>query len=315
MKGETVISAGRVRVALVTGASGFIGGHLVHRLVRDGWTVHLVVRTHSDLDTLADLREVTIHVHDGSTAGLQEIVATAKPDTVFHLASLFLSEHRPADIDRLISSNLLFATQLAESMVQAGVSRLINTGTSWQHFESDEYCPANLYAATKQAFEAILRYYVEATPLRVITLKLYDTYGPGDRRNKLFCLLRQAGEREEPLLMSPGEQLIDLVHVSDVLDAFTKAAMLLSESNISGHEVFAVSSGAPLKLKELVEIYTSISGRPISVEWGGRPYRSREVMVPWHTGKALPGWRPKVSLHEGLRQLVAEAQVTKLAEV
>lgn len=297
------------RVALVTGATGFIGSHLTGRLVRDGWEVHVVIRPESDVTVLAEVREsVTIHVHDGTTNGLQAIVSTAAPRTVFHLASLFLSEHRSTDVERLISSNLLFAAQLAEAMAQAGVRRLINTGTSWQHFEGRDYCPVNLYAATKQAFEAILAYYVETTPLRVITLKLYDTYGPGDRRQKLFHLLRQVAERQEPLAMSPGEQLIDLVHIDDVLDAYIDAVDLLLHERIAAHEAFAVSYGAPIKLKDLVAEYARLLGRELPIQWGERPYRSREVMIPWHSGTALPGWHPRVSLEEGLSQLIAEAE-------
>jgi nucleoside-diphosphate-sugar epimerase len=269
--------------------------------------VHVVVRPESDVTVLAKAHEVAIHVHDGTTSGLLAIVSTAAPHTVFHLASLFLSEHRPDDIERLVSSNLLFATQLVESMVQAGVWQLVNTGTSWQHFEGRDYSPVNLYAATKQAFEAILQYYVEATPLRAITLKLYDTYGPGDQRAKLFKLLRHVADQHEPLSMSPGEQLIDLVHIDDILKAYTIAADLLHRKQIAGHEVFVVSSGAPIKLKDLVVMYARLLGQEIPIQWGGRPYRSREVMIPWHMGAPLPGWLPLVSLEEGLRQLIAEA--------
>lgn len=294
------------RVALITGATGFIGGHLVCRLVREGWEVHAVVRPESDMTSFIKTRGVVVHTHDGTTAGLQGIVSAVAPSTVFHLASLFLSEHKSVDIERLISSNILFATQLAESMAQAGVWQLINTGTSWQHFEGDIYCPVNLYASTKQAFEAILRYYVESTPLRAVTLKLYDTYGPDDQRQKLFYLLRQVAKQQKPLVMSPGEQLIDLVHIDDVLDAYIIAADTLHQEKIAGHEVFSVSSGAPIKLEELVSIYARLLGQELPIQWGGRPYRNREVMKPWDAGTLLNGWSPRISLEDGLRQLIAE---------
>lgn len=293
--------------ALVTGATGFIGGHLVHELYQRGWTVHVVIRPESKPEILTELQDVaTIHVYDGSLSTLQKIMTETRPDTVFHLASLFLAEHRPDDVERLIKSNLLFSTQLTEAMVQAGVWQLVNTGTSWQHFEGRTYSPVNLYAATKQAFEAILAYYVEASPLRAITLKLYDTYGPGDRRQKLFHLLRQVAERQEPLVMSPGEQLIDLVHVDDVLHAFVLAADLLRKGMVAEHDTFAVSSGTPLRLRDLVELYGKLLGHDLPIVWGGRPYRNREVMTPWHTGTVLPGWKPQITLEAGLREFIAE---------
>src|SRR4051812_1833664 len=91
----------------------------------------------------------------GSTERIVARLKACKPDVVFHLASLFVSDHRVQDVQNLVESNLLFGTQLLEAMAQAGVKRIINTGTSWQ-------CPHpfNLYAATKQAFESILGYYV-----------------------------------------------------------------------------------------------------------------------------------------------------------
>ena len=292
------------KTALVTGATGFVGSHLVRRLVGDGWDVHLIVRPQSVLGLIEDLKDRVIpHVYDGSVACLIDIVAKSKPAVVFHLASLFLAQHRSEDVEPLVASNILFAAQLVEAMAVNGVHQLVNTGTSWQHFENRAYSPVNLYAATKQAFEAILQYYLETTPLRVITLKLFDTYGPGDPRPKLFTLLRRVAEGQEPLAMSPGEQLIDLVHIDDVVDAFVLAAERLLSTVAIGHECYSVSSGNPLKLRDLVELYGRVTGKALPITWGGRSYRPREVMIPWNMGLVLPGWRPQVGLKEGIRRM------------
>ena len=141
------------------------------------------------------------------------IVNEANPEIVFHLASLFLAQHTLEDIERLVQSNLLFGVQIAEAITLQGVTKLINTGTSWQHYENEDYNPVCLYAATKQAFEDMLKFYVEASKLKVITLKLFDTYGPDDSRPKLFTLLRKVAQEQTELAMSPGEQLIDLVYM------------------------------------------------------------------------------------------------------
>ena len=154
------------RRALVTGATGFVGSHLVRHLTDAGWTVHALVRAGSS----AYRPVASIHVHDGSTEGLVEIVGAVRPDVVFHLASLFIGEHRTAEVTALVESNLLFSTQLAEAMRVHGRTRLVNTGTVWQHFHDQDYLPVNLYAATKQAYLDILRFFEEAAGLRVITL-------------------------------------------------------------------------------------------------------------------------------------------------
>ena len=269
-------------VALVTGASGFVGGHLARRLLREGWQVHILSRAGSRLPEAPEFLNVINHVHDGSTINMVTCLAQIKPDVVFHLASLFLSQHETKDIEPLIQSNVLFGNQLLEAMRVNAITRLINTGTSWQHYNNEDYNPVCLYAATKQAFEAILEFYVQAGGIKAITLKLFDTYGPDDPRPKLFHLLNKAAASGEPLNMSPGEQLIDLVHIDDVVEAYLIAALRLLAGKVSRHEKYAVSSGNPIPLKELVQTYASVSGRDILVNWGSRPYRFREVMKTWN---------------------------------
>jgi nucleoside-diphosphate-sugar epimerase len=234
---------------------------------------------------------------------MREIVRQAKPDVVFHLASHFVSDHQTYEVQRLIESNVLFGTQLVEAMTLEGQCNLVNTGTSWQHYGGKDYCPANLYAATKQAFEDILEFYVEVRELRVISLKMFDTYGPGDSRNKLVNALLAAAKTGEKLLMSPGEQSIDLVHVDDVVQAFIRSAELLRSGSCIGHQRFGVSSGAPITVRTLVSECQRVLGIAIPVRWSGRPYRRREVMKPWSPQSVLPGWRPRISLAEGLATL------------
>ena len=152
----------------------------------------------------------------------------------------------------------------------------------------------------------MLVFYLERTGLSAITLKLFDTYGPGDSRKKLFTLLREATRQRRPLAMSPGEQLVDLVHVDDVARAFLVAADRLFSGDVKGHEMYAISSGAPLRLRDLVALCEQVAGEPIPVAWGERPYRSREVMEPWSTGERLPGWAPRIVLNEGIRAIFEE---------
>ncbi len=287
--------------ALLTGATGFIGSHLARVLVNEGWKIHcLIWEKQPQIDALKDIQErIKFHYYNGTTESMTDLMKKVKPDIVMHLASLFLSNHKPEDVTPLIYSNVLLGTQLVEAMVLNDVSALINTGTSWQHLHNEEYNPVCLYAATKQAFECLLKYYTEVSPLKAITLKLFDTYGPDDTRKKLFKVLRNA-EEGKPFKMSPGKQLIDLVFIDDIVKAYLIAADRLLHNKAGKMETYAVSSGRLLTLKEIVKIYKKISGRRLTVQWGGIPYRKREVMVPWTKGKTIPGWKAGVSLEDGI---------------
>jgi nucleoside-diphosphate-sugar epimerase len=295
------IAIGQPRV-LITGSTGFIGSSLVAALSKEGWNVHVLVREQSKLPSLA--ATCTVHRFDGKMSSMNQIMSSSKPEAVIHIASQFLSEHTADDIDRLIESNILFGTQLLDSMARNGVRRILNTGTSWQHFQDKEFDPVNLYAATKQAFESIAEYYVQAHEFSVSTLYMFDTYGPGDTRKKLIPLLLDALMSGTELQMSPGEQLIDLLFVDDVTQAFSieaKALMLRGQSNLR----FGLSSESRVTLKQLVGIFEQVAGKKLSINWGGRLYRNREVMTPWTKYNHLPNWAPKVNLISGIRRVIA----------
>src|SRR5450830_685620 len=286
-----------VRVALVTGATGFVGGRLVRRLLADGWETHAIVRPSSNATILRDvLGSGNVHVHDGTTVGLIDIVRSVHPDIIFHLASVFVAEHSTEDVDPLVQSNILFGMQLLEAMTVAGVSDIVNTGTTWQHYEGREYSPVSLYAATKQAFQDILQFYCEARGLRAVTLELPDTYGPGDRRPKLLTLLAGAARTGETLALTPGDQFLDLLHVDDVVHGYEVAADGLLTGHLPSPSQYRLSSGSLVRLKDVVELYRQATGHTVNVAWGGRPYREREVMEPRSPVPVLPGWIASRSL-------------------
>ncbi len=289
--------------ALVTGATGFVGSRLARCLVESGWEVEAIVRPSSNLGLLTPVQhDINIREHDGTGRCLQQIVGAAEPDIVFHLAAQVAGDHRPEDVGSLLTSNVVFATHLVDAMARHGCRQLINTGTFWQHYDNQDYNPVNLYAATKQAFESIVRYYVEAAGLRVIHLCLFDTYGPHDPRGKLMSLLERAAVSGMTLAMSPGEQHVDLVYIDDVVAAYMTAAQRLLAGLGAPCEHFAVRSGQPVQLRKLVAMYAQIANVELDIAWGGRPYRTREVMHPWDREPLVPGWRPRVTLAEGIRR-------------
>lgn len=295
----------RSPTVLITGATGFIGSHLTRNLISQSWDVHILVRRSSDTNKLREYLEdeSKIHFMDNSAKSIMDAVRSSKPTVVFHLASCFLAQHSYVDIPALIESNLLFGTQLVDAMTSCGCTRLVNTGTSWQHFQNSQYNPVCLYAATKQAFESILEYYREGAGLQTITLSLFDTYGPDDARPKLLNFLKHAAIEQTFLAMSPGEQMLDMVHIDDVVNAFFQAALHLLSKGCTIRGEYAVSSGTPIRLKDLATLFMKSTGRTVNIEWGGRSYRTREVMVPWNLGRRLPGWSPQIGLEQGLRSV------------
>ncbi len=282
---------------LVTGATGFIGTNLTREL-RKKHNLFILGQFEGDPEKL----ELPGLVMSDDIVKLSEYIRFNEIEGVIHLASLYLTVHTLEQVKDLVFSNIYFGTTILEAASKANcVKWFLNTGSIWQNYNTQgtEYIPVNLYAATKQAFIDIAKYYSDVFGIRFCTLKLCDTYGPNDTRRKIFKLFKEYSENGEVLKMSPGEQLIDLLYISDIVSGFSHLAKLLA-SDIELKDEYVLSSGKQISLKDLASIFTEVSARTIIIDWGGLPYRDREVMVPWR-GENVPGWEAKVKVEDGIK--------------
>jgi len=287
---------------LITGATGFIGQHLVRRLLERGDTVSILVRATAQTENVP--KEVSIITIPPTQTELEGIFKKEKFDGVIHLASLYLMSHAPTDIKALIDSNVKLGTLVIDAAANANIGFFINTGSFAQHYNSLPYSPTNLYSATKQAFQDIVQYYAEATDLTVLTLELFNTFGPGDTRAKIFNLWMNVIKEGKTLDMSPGEQIIDISYIDDVIDAYLLAidhATSTDARSLTGRS-YTIMSPERMPLKELSRVFSEEVGSELKINFGAMPYREHETMIPMENGEILPGWSPKVTLREGIRR-------------
>ncbi|MDD0852539.1 NAD(P)-dependent oxidoreductase [Halobacteriovorax sp. GB3] len=286
---------------LVTGATGFIGNHVVKELLKSQFNVYCLVRSSSSVGTLEKEGAKVVCRED---IDLVQFLKENEIEGIIHLASLFLSAHKSEDIAPLVNSNILFGLELLEASSKSSVKWFLNTGTFWQHYNDAAYSPVNLYAATKQAFEDLMKYYTETNQIMGVTLKLSDSYGPGDTRKKIFKLFHEMAESGSSLDMSAGEQKISINYIDDIVSAFIKLTnLLISESPlVKNGEDFNVTSSEVMSLKNIAKLFEEVCGKKLNINWGLREYREREVMIPWTDQKVVPGWEQKFSLKEGIKE-------------
>lgn len=290
---------------LVTGATGFIGKNLVAKLIDSGHDIWALARENSDTSCID--KSVKMYPYNGEINTMIKLFKEEKFDGVIHLASHFLSAHNPDDISSLISSNIQFGTELLEASKSSDVTWFINTGTFWQNYENEDYNPVNLYAATKEAFENIAKFYTQTSNLAFTTIKLNDTFGPNDSRAKIFNLWTKIAKSGERLSMSAGEQIIDISYIDDVINAYTQLVDLLAEDVTPYRDkTYVVTNQERLSLKELAKIFEKATGTTLDIEWGGRDYRDREVMSPYNLGEVVPGWKQQYTLEEAIRKTVSK---------
>ena len=288
---------------LVTGATGFIGQNLISLLLKKNYEIHCIVRLNSDTSKLE--KNVQIFQYDESIDSLIKYFQEQQFDGVIHLASLFLASHTKDNIMNLIFSNIKFGTELLEACKSSSVKWFINTGTFWQHYENEKYNPVNLYAATKEAFESVAKYYTETSNLIFTTIKLNDTFGPNDKVFNLWSKIAQSGETLE---MSAGEQIIDISYVEDVISAYD---ILIEHLNSDQKEEFKnkefiVSNNEKMSLKELSKIFEEAINSKLNIVWGGRPYRDREVMIPYNNGQTVPNWKQEYTLKQAIQKTLGD---------
>lgn len=290
---------------LITGGSGYIGQHLLKRLLSEkSRSIVLLRGKNSHVDRRGN---ITYYDYHSSSFDMYKMMKQEKPDIVIHLAGYFLGEHTASDITKLLDSNIRFGVVLLDAMAQADIHNLINTGSYWEYYRQNGiYHPVNLYAALKRAFKDIIQFYVEAYSLNVMTLQLYDIYGVGDPRNKLIPSLFMHRHTNVPFPMSPGRQYVDFVYMSDVIDAYMAAIEYVEKSKKPFNETVEIGSGNPIRLDRFITLFEEVCECSVMVEFGKRPYRKREVMhacADINKAKRLLHWEPKVTLEAGLRML------------
>lgn len=287
---------------LITGATGFIGRNLICRLKKEGFLVSAIVRPTSDTSTLP--KNINMFIHTDNSQSLPIFIKSVKPDVVIHLATLFTATHKTEQVADLINSNITFGTELLDACAKIGAKNFINVGTHFQNYNREEYNPVSLYAATKQGFEDIIKYYTQVYKMKSLTVKIYDTYGPFDTRRKILTLFKENLASGNLLNMSPGEQKLGLTYIDDVVEGFVEAIKLIQTFKDSEQKCYLVKPKQILTLKQVAKTFEDVCGKALNIKWGTTPYREREIMEVWDNAPNLLEGIDTLSLNKGLEKML-----------
>lgn len=288
----------RGRTVLVTGASGFIGSHLVQRLSELGADVHALARAGTGGAPFATWHRFDLAAPDQD---LSRLVSELAPATIFHLASHVVGARDRALVWPTLRANLDAAVRVLDAATACD-ARVVLAG-SLEEPESGVAVPSSPYAAAKLAASSYGRMYHALWNTDVRIARIFMVYGPGQRDlRKLVPYVTLSLLRGEAPRISSGSRPVDWIYVGDVVSGLVALA---SHPDRAGDTV-DLGSGELVTVRDVVARLAAIVGSGVELGFGAvaeRPLEQVRTARREDTRNRL-GWEPETSLEQGLAATV-----------
>ncbi|MHB9143914.1 MAG: SDR family oxidoreductase [Symbiobacteriia bacterium] len=303
---------GTLKQVLVTGGAGFIGSHIVRRLVAAGARVRVLDNLSSgDMDplesVLGQIEFIEADIRDSSA--MQQCLRGV--DVVFHeaaIASVPLSMERP---DLVHEVNATGTLNVLEQARRAGVRRVVYAASSAVYGNNPELPkreamvaePESPYAASKHVGELYARVYDHAFHLETVCLRYFNVFGPGQSPASQYAAVIPAFfaavlAGRSPDVFGDGEQTRDFIFVEDVVTANLLAATAQGAHGLS----LNIAGGKPVSLNRLLAEISAVAGSRLHANYRPeRPGDVRHSLAAIEQAKALLNWAPETGLSDGLR--------------
>lgn len=308
---------------LITGITGFVGGHLVESLVPAGHTLFGISRRGSWPTHLAHLaRYATLLPGDlADTSSAEAVLTQSRPDWIMHLAGYANPGRSFQEPDRCWHDNLTATRSLYDAVARSGLRpRILFVGTGLIYGEPDEpgtACdektvlkPATPYAASKAAADILSYQYTRSPGLDIVRVRLFNQIGPRQSPDYAVAnFARQIAAAEagkQPPVIETGD-LSSRRDITDVRDMVTAFPLLL-EKGIRG-EAYNAGRGETYQMQDLLDRLLALARVRVEVRQRPEPTRKADTAVTWADTRKLraaTGWMPRIPLEQTLADILDE---------
>jgi UDP-glucose 4-epimerase len=311
------------RPMLVIGGAGFVGHHLVPRLLADDRDVVVVDNlSRGSMERfgkhLGDSRLQVVRGDVTDAVLLRQVVAEIRPAVVFHLAALHFIPYCVAHPSETLLVNVVGTQLVLDALATVPDARLVFASTAdvyatsdRPHAEDDAIATGNVYGASKRACEELFALARRTQPARrIVAARLFNVFGPGETNpHVLPDILRQLREGNV-LRLGNLDPRRDYVHARDVADALVRCG-----AHDGPETIFNVGTGVGTSVRELVATLADVLGRSLRIEQDPARVRPVERMhLVADVGRAFRalGWTARTGLREGIDDLVRR-ELTQVA--
>lgn len=297
------------KIALVTGASGYIGTRLVRKLIASGYRI-----------IAFDMRFSTSFIEEFGTAVkcvegdilnkemITGIIETEGVGYIYHMAGLKNRTNNVEEFGLLNNVNYGGALSVLSAAVKYGkIKHIVMMGTTEEYgsaiapfSEDTQELPNSAYGLSKLSATKLARLFYTQYKVPVTVLRPSITYGPGQGMEMFLPAMIDTLVKGQRFKMSPGEQVRDFLYIDDLVDAIIACC---EEPRLEG-EIVNVASGVSHQLKEIAEHVARMLGKEDLLEVGAIPYRGFEIMnysINIERILKISSWRPTTSFEDGLR--------------
>ena len=280
---------------LLTGGTGFLGSHIVKRLINECFKVIVVKRSTSNLFRLQSIAHGLI-LYDLDCVDFDRIFQENIIDVIVHCATNYGRSSVPPT--EIIQANLLLPLELLQRAKNYRVKSFINTDTSLNK-------KINNYSLSKKQFSEWLTSF--SHEITCINIALEHFYGAFDDHSKFVSrIILDLLNNVDCIELTLGEQKRDFIYIDDVVDAFMKL-IRLSIDIPNGLYYYEIGTAQTIEIREFVKLISKLIGNEnTQLKFGAIPYRKNEIMESCADISMLSklGWHPQVSLIEGIQYTI-----------
>jgi len=304
---------------LVTGAGGFIGSHLVEKLLREGNKVRAFVHYNSFnrwgwLDYIEKGIRDSIDIFIGDIRDPYGVKKAVKGcDIIFHLAALIGIPYSYYSPVSYVDTNIKGTLNILQAAKELGIERVIHTSTSEVYgtaqfipiTEKHPINPQSPYSATKAGADHLALSFNRSFDLPIAIIRPFNTYGPRQSARAIIpSIIIQIFNRKKKIMLGSLYPTRDLTHVNDTVEGFIKVA----ESNISVGNVVNIGSNSEISIKDLVNLIAKLMNANVEAVVDNKRIRPRESEVMRlcaDIGEAKKiGWHPRYTIEDGLKETI-----------